>query len=209
MIASGIDGVSRGDYNAGVMMGQPLLKFVPLHESVLERAPDALEWVSSWARDESGQSNLMLVLPNQWPEPHPTGGTYLWFPPPAGAPAAVDWLVQSIHKRPFSTHVFVCPRIMTAWWYKILNKASDIVLNLYTGAEPCWSKDQFEPLTIAVYLPLSRRSPWRHKGTSHICRVHGELQGMWKAGRPGSRFVLRQLLSRARGMAQLSWDMVR
>jgi hypothetical protein len=195
------------------MMGQPLLKFVPLHESALERAPDALEWVSPWVRNESGRSNLLLVSPNQWPEGHPTGGTYLWFPrrvgAPAGAPAAVDWLVQSIHKRPFSTHMFVCPRIMTAWWYKILNKASDIVLNLYTGAEPCWSKDQFEPLTIAVCLPLSCRSLWRHKGTSHVCGVHRELQRIWKAGCPGSRFVLRKLLSRTRGMAQVSWDMVR
>ncbi len=133
MIASGIDGVSRGDYNAVVMMGQPLLKFVPLQESALERAPDALEWVSSWARDESGLSDLMLVSPNQWPEVHTTGGTHLWFPPPAGAPAAVNWLVQSIHKRPISTHLFVCPRIMTAWWFKILNKASDIVLNCTRG----------------------------------------------------------------------------
>jgi hypothetical protein len=30
MVASGINGISRGDFNAGVMMGQPLLKFVPL-----------------------------------------------------------------------------------------------------------------------------------------------------------------------------------
>ncbi len=209
MIASGIDGVSRGDYNAGVMMGQPLLSFVPLHLSALERAPDLLKWVASWAGDQECRSGLSLLRPDQWPEAHPTGGTYLWFPPPAGAPAAVDWLVQSIHKRPFSTHVFVCPRTMTAWWYKIVNKACDVVLNLYIGAEPCWSKDQFEPLTIAVYLPLSLRPPWRHKGTSHVRGVHGELQGMWKTGRPGSGAVLRQLLSRARGMAQLSWDMVR
>jgi hypothetical protein len=48
MIALGIEGLSRGGYNARVMMGHPLLKFVPLHLSALERAPNLLKWVASW-----------------------------------------------------------------------------------------------------------------------------------------------------------------
>ena len=207
MVASGTDGVSRGVFNAGVMMEQPLLKFVPLHLSALERSPDLFKWVSSWAEDALGRSKVSVVGPDQWPLEHPTGGTYIWFPPPAGAQVAVEWLTQSIHKRPYSTHIFVCPRTMSAWWYKVVNKACDIMLNLYIGAEPCWSKDQFEPLTLAVYMPLSRRFPWRHKGTKHVCRVQGDLQRMWKAGHQGSGPVLRELLSRARGRACIvGWE---
>ena len=37
MIAQGTDGLSRGDLTNGVMRGMPMLEFVPLHKSVLDR----------------------------------------------------------------------------------------------------------------------------------------------------------------------------
>lgn len=37
MIEEGADGGSRGDLSQGVMSGQPVLDFVPLHLSALER----------------------------------------------------------------------------------------------------------------------------------------------------------------------------
>jgi hypothetical protein len=35
----GTDGLSRGDFSAGVMAGQQMLQFVPLHLSAGERSP--------------------------------------------------------------------------------------------------------------------------------------------------------------------------
>ena len=37
MILTGIDGVSRGDMNAGVMAGADMLSFVPLNLSAMHR----------------------------------------------------------------------------------------------------------------------------------------------------------------------------
>jgi hypothetical protein len=45
MVAEGADGGSRGDLNQGVMAGQPILDFVPLHLSALERSPSLESWI--------------------------------------------------------------------------------------------------------------------------------------------------------------------
>lgn len=56
-IASGIGGILRGDHkNPRVMMGQPLLRFVLLHLSALEGAPNLLKWVALWAGYEACQT---------------------------------------------------------------------------------------------------------------------------------------------------------
>ena len=39
MIEQGTDGLSRGDLSEGVMRGQRMLGFVPLHLTVIERSP--------------------------------------------------------------------------------------------------------------------------------------------------------------------------
>jgi hypothetical protein len=44
MIMTGIDGVSRGDMNAGVMAGADMLYFVPLNLSELHRSPTLTRW---------------------------------------------------------------------------------------------------------------------------------------------------------------------
>jgi hypothetical protein len=49
IIVEGGDGVSQGLLNKGVMAGDPILSFIPLHLSALERSPDLLPWISSWS----------------------------------------------------------------------------------------------------------------------------------------------------------------
>ena len=76
MIESGVDGLSRGDLNAGMMNGQPIHSFIPLHKSALERSPSLLEWTKTWGGD-----SLTLLSPNEWPKKHDERGTFLWAPP--------------------------------------------------------------------------------------------------------------------------------
>ena len=45
MIAQGTDGLSRGDLLEGVMKGDDILSFVPLHQSALERSTGLEEWL--------------------------------------------------------------------------------------------------------------------------------------------------------------------
>lgn len=48
MIAQGTDGLSRWKIFEGVMNGQVMLTFVPLHLSAVERSPPLKEWIDSW-----------------------------------------------------------------------------------------------------------------------------------------------------------------
>jgi hypothetical protein len=89
MIWTGVDGLSCGDRNAGVMAGGSM------------RSASLLPWIESWAAPPRRKGKLMKLLsPTKWCDPHLSGGTYVWLPPPAAAAAAIEWLGQSIHKRP-------------------------------------------------------------------------------------------------------------
>lgn len=208
MIASGIDGLSRGDFNTGVMAGEKMLNFVPLHLSAVDRSSTLLNWIHGWVGVGSAGRKVSYLSPDSWPQIHPTGGCYIWSPPPAGANVAVEWLAKSIHKRPFSLHVFVVPRLMSAWYYKVLLKATDVVFNIPSGSSPMWDSLQYEPLTLAIYFPLSAKSPWRHKGTSHLDSLSKSMPGVWKNDFGRAGIVLRELVLRSWGMAQLQWSLV-
>ena len=48
MIKQGTDGLSRGDLLEGVLKGQDMLSYVPLHLSALDREESLKNWVASW-----------------------------------------------------------------------------------------------------------------------------------------------------------------
>jgi hypothetical protein len=61
MIASGGDGISRGQVNEGVIAGEPMSEFLPLHVLPLERLEGLLEWIKSWPVQD-----LMVLEPLEW-----------------------------------------------------------------------------------------------------------------------------------------------
>ena len=48
MISSGIDSLSRGVTNEGVMKGTPIRDFIPLHLSAADRSHKLIPWIRSW-----------------------------------------------------------------------------------------------------------------------------------------------------------------
>jgi hypothetical protein len=48
MIASGGDGLSRGQVDERIMTGMPMPAYLPLHLSPLERSPALISWLHSW-----------------------------------------------------------------------------------------------------------------------------------------------------------------
>jgi hypothetical protein len=48
MQVQGTDGLSRGDLFTGVMRGQPLTHFIPLHQSAVTRSDGIVPWCESW-----------------------------------------------------------------------------------------------------------------------------------------------------------------
>jgi hypothetical protein len=198
MIWQGTDGLSRGDENAGVMAGEDMLSYVPLHERAIDRSAELLPWVMSWISKAEWRRKVSLLQTEDWASPHPDGGVYLWVPPPAAAEAAIEFLSQSITKRPNSVHVILIPRLMTAWWRKRLIKTSDLLFTIPLNS-PVWAKANHEPLICAVCLPLSRKKdgPWRHKDSTAAQRLQGRLPGVLEGRFGNARNLLRQLLGQA------------
>ena len=201
MIESGIDGVSRGDMNAGMMAGQPVESFIPLHLSAAERSPKLLDWIRGWTGDQ-----MEYLEPNRWPAVHGGGGTYLWMPPPAAAEAAVEWIGDSIHKRSNSVHIVVVPRIMTCRWRKSLGKVGDLEIVIPCDT-PVWPADMFEPLVLIISLPLSRNcnenGSWRFKNSKRVESVESTVPRMWNSDFGSIRDTLRKLLYDARAVCTM------
>jgi hypothetical protein len=83
MVAEGADGGSRGDLNQGVMAGQLILDFVPLHLTALERSDKVEKWV--WSRWDDERGELKTLTPEGWFKEGQQEGNFLWAPPPAAS----------------------------------------------------------------------------------------------------------------------------
>jgi len=202
MIAQGMDGLSRGDQNAGVMSGVDMLDYIPLHRTAVERSPSLETWVQSWANFHETNSSYQCLTERDWPLVHPSGGTYVWYPAPAAASAAVEWLACSIHKCTTSIHIMIVPMLMTAWWYKILNKTADLIFKI-PATTTIWGKNEHEPLICALCLPLARKDPWTHKGSKRTLQVHRELHSVWLSDFGRAWIILCQLLGEVKFLSQV------
>ena len=207
-IAQGCDGLSRGDLTEGIMAGQDMLSFVPLHLGAFDSvsAPDLLHWIRQW----TDCRDLEPLAPAEWftlgqdivggnagpgglwfPEYRP--GVRLWAPPPAAARVAVERLREARHKHQRSTHVFVCPRIMCYDWRKQLLKEADMVFYMPAGHSPMWPSTMHEPLLIAVCLPFIRCHPWKLRRTPRLLAMERDVHRMFKEHGSDPGIVLRKL----------------
>ena len=174
MIKQGSDGLSRGDLYEGVMSGKPMLYYIPLADSALDRAPRLLPWIQSWFAGFG--SDLEVLDKEGWFErghdivggtvnsdgvwlPRYQAGTFVWAPPPAAARIVAEELRQARQKRQQSAHVFVVPRLMWVEWRKHLFKSADLMFDLPVGSD-VWPAEMHETLIFAVYFPYLSRYPW-------------------------------------------------
>ena len=209
MIAQGTDGLSRGNFNEGVMSGKSMLSFVPVSESATERSLTLKPWVEDWA---SGLTRkLEWLTPEDWYTrahdikgsqrnvdghwfPAYQKGSYVWTPQPCVASFAVEQLREARHKRTKSLHIFLCPRIMTMYWEKELRKVADFIIDIPPG-ETFWTVDMYEPLTFALVLPFKSFYPWQHRGGKEVVALERELREMWKGDNPTTGPVLRKFFT--------------
>ena len=217
MIAQGTDGLSRGQLDEGVMGGMDMLDFVPLHLSALQRHSGIDEWIASWIGDP-----LVLLGHTDWFErghdivggqvggdgfwrPLISAGTYLWAPAPAAAEVALEQLRIARIKRQNSTHVFVCPRLMTPLWLKQLHKAADLIFSVPAGAS-FWSDGMYEPLLIGVAFPFLSFSPWQLKGTPKLLSLGRQLSTVWKGEHLDAGHILREFCSLRKRLESMPRD---
>jgi hypothetical protein len=206
MMEEGADGSSRGDHTAGVMSGKSVLKFVPLQISAPDAEPKLVDWFRSCWDFKRGP--LEHLTPEGWFSAGMEQGNFLWTPAPAAADVAGEQMARAIHKHPYSCHMFVAPRLMTARWRRRVAKLADFRFTLDAGFEH-WKKGRHEPLLIFVCLPLSVHSPWKLRGCRFVGQAEGKLRKLSGSspGRVGA--VLRQLFIKARNMDRLPEGVVR
>jgi len=205
MIWQGTDGLSRGDLFEGVMSGESMTTFVPLHQTALTRGSAIRSWINSWW---GTATELLHLNPDGW---YTTGqGTTdcLWDPAPAAVDAAFEQLGKAKHKRPEISHVVVVPRSFTSHWRKQLRKIADVVFTVPVGVD-FWPCCCHEPLIVAICLPLADRRPWRLRSTRLVGEVERSLSDLSQATPYWGRDILREFLHSSRILSTLPELVVR
>ncbi len=157
MIACGLDGISRGNHDAGVALGYDLRTFITVDRGAFElEGPLLTRWCKSWM----GLDYTPPLGIGGWFWEGHQPGVHIWSPPPAAALVALTELASARLKRPYAcTHVFLCQRL--CWdeeWRRRFGKEVDLWFFLNPGT--FWPHRHLEPLIVGISFPLSRSRPW-------------------------------------------------
>ena len=221
MKLQGSDGLSRGNLLEGVMTGKDILSYIPLAETAVKRSPTLLRWIKSWAKEGRLQQQgfgVEVLDENDWfikghdidggymlnnfYYPQYRKGTYLWSPPPAAAEIACEEIRKARTKRSESTHIFVCPRLLTPYWRSHLHRSADLILEIPAGGE-YWPLEMHEPLILALFFPRLPHRPWQLRQAPSIVELGDRLQRMWRLGDYSQGPILRQLWEQTRNLAHM------
>ena len=191
MIAVGIDGLSRGDFESGVMTGQSMLRYLPFAKTAIELGgPTLRAWLETWMGPW-----VEPLTPEGWFTEGHRPGVHVWVPPPAAARHALEELSRAKTKRPWATaHVVLIPRVLyLEEWRRRFHKEVDFWFYLPTG--DCWPHSVFEPLVVTISFPLRREEPWQVRRSAAVVALQNTVQGMCQRGDMGFGDRLRQLWS--------------
>jgi hypothetical protein len=216
MKKQGSDGLSRGNLNVGVMAGEKMISFVPIHQTALERSRSLKPWLDSFVENTAEYLDAKGwfrrghdIDDTKWEYnsdgmklPTLKSGVFIWTPQPCAAEAAVEELRRARHKRQKSKHLFVVPRLMTPYWRKHLHKAADLVLTLKPG-HPAWPLEMLEPLTLAFVFPFISQKPWQLRGSFQLLALGRELSRVWLSDARREGPFLRQLWSYQERLANM------
>ena len=155
MIECRVNGLSRGMTNKVVIQGTPMLHYLPIRRSAIERSDGLLPWIKNWWLNEE---NVIHLPPEGWYSQVFEQGNYLWTPPPAASDAALEQICRNFHLHHCNFHIFCIPRLMTSRWRKKLLKVCDLYVEI-TFDETVWSRSNFEPLILAIVFPFCRYYP--------------------------------------------------
>jgi hypothetical protein len=194
MIASDVDGLSRGNYNAGILLGINVHQFLPVNLSAWDVAGEVLaDWCKSWM----GEDYAPPLSPEGWFDRGHLTSVHIWAPLPAAVLIALNELARSRHKHLFEvSHVVLIPRLL--WdeeWRNRFKKEVDIWFILHNGS--LWPHSASKPLMVEISCPLlppSRPYPWQVKQErKRVVDLGHTLSQMSKSGDLGLRDYLCQL----------------
>jgi hypothetical protein len=216
MIKEGTHGVLRGQLREGVTAGESMLSFIPLNEDPVDRPPKLKAWIKSWAGDSAE-----FLVPDDWFErghdhqggsldsrgfwtPNIVKGTLIWTLPPGAAKSALEELRKARLKRQWSTHVIVCPRLLTPEWLKQLYKASDLVISIPAETAAYWPRKMCEPLIMGFLFPFINRYPWQLRSTPKMFSMARKMRGLFETKDLAAGNILRKFLLECKRLRAVS-----
>jgi hypothetical protein len=199
MIEQGTDGSSRGgDLSSAVMAGEHFLKFVPLNKTAFQRQPLLQEWICGALLGE----NWQMLMTEEWFTTVLTDGQFIWTPALAISDVAVESLCEARHIRPWCSHVYICPALMTAYWRKQLGKVANAMFTILAGCS-IWTKVMHEPVVVALICPLLSCRPWCVRGSPRMVEFKGSMHGMWSGDLQAQQSHLRKFWLRSWARAEI------
>ena len=196
MIAIGVDGLSRGVVNEGLLSSKEgkLMNYIKLHLTAFERSRGLFDWFYSWWPNELPR--IKFLNKNSWVDTKEQSEINVWSPPPAAGDAAFEFMSWAIHRRSWNMHIVIIPTAWTSLWRKMLKKMADIYLTL-PPTNTVWNADQYFGLTIAFCFPLSNSSPWKFRRREGLDKLERKVLRMWERDNGSEGPILRQLCQEA------------
>jgi hypothetical protein len=212
MIECGIDGLSRGDKLEGIASGTPMITYIPIHLSPIERSPLLKEWLKNMVWDSERLGPLIFLTPEDWYKDMSKEGNFVWDVPPAAGEFAMQQLGEHTHIRPEGMHLFIIPRLCTSHWRKQLLKCCDLVLTIQMN-ESFWPRQSHEPLLMGIYFPLLpphfKYRPWKLKHTKFVEDFEHKMRMLQSTSNEVDWSILRKFLVRARSISTMSDGLAR
>jgi hypothetical protein len=211
MIQIGIDGLSRGEMQLGALASTPR-SAAPLHVSPLERSPALVDWLHQWLG-----INSKIAKPYDWFHAAQQAGSkdehrefWIWDLAPAAALYALEELGTARLKRHGVLQgVVLVPALLQHEWRRRLIRVTDFYFTIPAGSIPEWPIEMFEPLTVAVYLPLFRCRPWDWKRVPFLVPLGITLSQMYKESPASTRPLLRKFWSATKQVSVVRESLLR
>ena len=134
-------------------------------------------------------------------------GKFIWAPPPGAADVALERLRIARIKRQSSTHLFVCPRLLTTEWRKQFQKTVDFYVEI-PACSDYWPVCMYEPLMLGFVLPYLRHPPWQVRGTPKVLSLVRKLRQMLQEDPMAIGNILQQFLLGTERLSTMSASMV-
>ena len=214
MIELGIDALSRGELQVGALAQATAAQVVPLHLHPLERSEDLVPWLSSWLPE------FTVALPDDWFYRAQEAGRYefpiepvkpwVWSLHPAAALIALEELGNARLKRhDVLRGVILVPSLLRPEWFRRFRRCVDFYFFIPAGSIPAWPASMHEPLTLGLYLPLLRFSPWDWKQVSFLVPFGLALSALYKARDPSAGNLLCEFWAASSWVAGMPERLVR
>ena len=212
IIDTGIDGLSRGDFELGLMR-RPLFESIPLGLSSIERSPVVFGWLTSWLGSDfkvatpmdwhyNAQQSRGLLLDSQ-------SETWVWDLAPGAALYALEELAMARTKRhDLVRGVVLVPHLLAPEWKRRFCKSVDLYFHIRPGTTSFWPSSMHESLTVGLYFPTFRARPWDWRAVEWMGDLGRTLSRLYATDSTRARDLLSKFWSAAQGVPSMSSPLV-